>query len=61
MSTTLEILASKANTWDRVWNELKDHPLIKEVSAEHARDGNQSSASILLDAFNRAYDASIDE
>lgn len=47
----IESLRSRANTWDRVWGELRDTKLIKDIGYEHAKHGNCSAASILLEAF----------
>lgn len=53
----LNAILSKSNTWERVWRNLKKHPLIDEVAQEHAKSGNHSCASILLDAFDQAYES----
>ena len=47
-------LRPAANSWDRVWNDLCDHPLVREVSEDHARDGNCSRPVILICAFEKA-------
>lgn len=47
---------SKANAYDRIAEALYQNPLVEEVKQEHWRDGNQSSASILIEAFERVYE-----
>jgi len=46
-------LVSSSNAWITVWNRWKDHPLIRSVADEWAKDGNYSCAGILNDAFER--------
>lgn len=50
-------IQSSANSWDRVWERLKDHPIIRQVAKEHVQSGNYSAPSILIDAFERIAEA----
>lgn len=56
----IKMLESKANGWDRVWESIGKNPLVVEVGYEHGTSGNCSAASILIDAFERAYESHIE-
>lgn len=49
-------LVSGSNSWIDVWEKWHDHPLVREVAAEHAEHGNHSAPRILNDAIERAFE-----